>query len=347
MGLGLGKYIVDGNMGLRFSPLHASNILQLSTLEMALKETQKRFYALDTNNTIKEFPVDDSFNLLRLGLKEAENDGALRYISSTYDPLDQVIREGYYPGGRKIISFAHILQHNMFPLAKILNKVLKVGQREMGRPVEIEFAVNIRNQKEGAFYLLQIRPIVEGREMVSEDLSKIEKTQTILYSESALGNGISNDVYDVVYVKTESFDAANNLLVAREIEKLNKTFIESDRNYILIGPGRWGSSDPWLGIPVKWPHISQARLIVEVGLENYRVEPSQGAHFFQNLTSFGVGYFSIHPFWEDGGFFDEAFLNAQPAAHETDFIRHVHFDHPLTIKINGRKKIGVVMKPEK
>jgi len=347
MGLGLGKYIVDGNMGLRFSPLHASNILQLSTLEMALKETQKRFYALDTNNTIKEFPVDDSFNLLRLGLKEAENDGALRYISSTYDPLDQVIREGYYPGGRKIISFAHILQHNMFPLAKILNKVLKVGQREMGRPVEIEFAVNIKDQKKGAFYLLQIRPIVEGREMVSEDLSKIEKTQTILYSESALGNGISNDVYDVVYVKTESFDAANNSLTAREIEKLNRTFIDSDRNYILIGPGRWGSSDPWLGIPVKWPHISQARLIVEAGLESYRVEPSQGAHFFQNLTSFGVGYFTIHPFLEDGGFFDEAFLNAQPAAYETDFIRHVHFDYPITIKINGRKKTGVVMKPEK
>ncbi|MGB4340778.1 MAG: PEP/pyruvate-binding domain-containing protein, partial [Dysgonamonadaceae bacterium] len=178
MGLGLGKYIVDGNMGLRFSPLHASNIFQLSTLEMALKETQKRFYALDMNTIIDEFPIDDSFNLLQLGLKEAENDGALRYISSTYDPLDQVIREGYYPGGRKIISFAHILQHNMFPLAKILDKVLKVGQREMGRSVEIEFAVNVKDQNKGAFYLLQIRPIVEGREVVSEDLSKIEKTKT-------------------------------------------------------------------------------------------------------------------------------------------------------------------------
>ncbi len=345
MGLGLGKYIVDGNVGLRFSPLHASNILQLSTLEMALKETQTRFYALDMNNTIKEFLVDDSFNLLRLGLKEAESDGALRYISSTYDPMDQIIREGYYPGGRKIISFSHILQHGMFPLAEILDKVLKVGQREMGRPVEIEFAVNVKNQKEGAFYLLQVRPIVDSREMVSEDLSKIEKKGMILYSESALGNGISNDVFDVVYVKTESYNAANNLLVAREIEKLNKIFSESDRNYILVGPGRWGSSDPWLGIPVKWPHISQARVIVESGLENYRVEPSQGTHFFQNLTSFGVGYFTINPFLKDGGFFDEAFLNAQPAAYETDFIRHVQFDSPLTIIINGKKKIGAVLKP--
>ncbi len=347
MGLGLGKYIVDGNVGLRFSPLHASNILQLSTLEMALKETQTRFYALDMNNVVKEFPVDDSFNLLKLGLKEAENDGALRYISSTYDPMDRIIREGYYPGGRKVISFSHILQHGMFPLAEILDNVLKVGQREMGRPVEIEFAVNVKNQKEGAFYLLQIRPIVDTREMVSEDLSKIEKKEMILYSESALGNGISNDVYDVVYVKTESYNAANNSLVAREIEKLNKTFSESDRNYILVGPGRWGSSDPWLGIPVKWPHISQARVIVESGLENYRVEPSQGTHFFQNLTSLGVGYFTINPFLENGGFFDEEFLNAQPATYETDFIRHVHFDKPLTIKINGRKKTGVVMKPGK
>jgi CheY-like chemotaxis protein len=347
MGLGLGKYIVDGNMGLRFSPLHASNIFQLSTLEMALKETQKRFYALDMNTIINEFPIDDSFNLLQLGLKEAENDGALRYISSTYDPLDQVIREGYYPGGRKIISFAHILQHNMFPLAKILDNVLKVGQREMGRSVEIEFAVNVEDQNKGAFYLLQIRPIVEGREVVSEDLSKIEKTKTVLYSESALGNGISNDVYDVVYVKTKPYDAANNSQIAREIEKLNKTFVENDRNYILIGPGRWGSSDPWLGIPVKWTHISRARLITESGLENYRVEPSQGAHFFQNLTSLGVGYFTINPFLENGGFFDEEFLDAQPAAYETDFIRHVHFDKPLTIKINGRKKTGVVMKPGK
>ncbi len=345
MGLGLGKYIVDGNVGLRFSPLHASNILQLSTLEMALKETQTRFYALDMNNAVKEFPVDDSFNLLKLGLKEAENDGALRYIASTYDPMDQIIREGYYPGGRKVISFSHILQHGMFPLAEILDNVLKVGQREMGRPVEIEFAVNVKNQKEGAFYLLQIRPIVDSREMVSEDLSKIEKKEMILYSESALGNGISNDVYDVVYVKTESYNAANNSLVAREIEKLNKTFSESDRNYILVGPGRWGSSDPWLGIPVKWPHISQARVIVESGLENYRVEPSQGTHFFQNLTSFGVGYFTINPFLKDGSFFDEAFLNAQPAAYETDFIRHVHFDSPLTIIINGKKKTGVVLKP--
>lgn len=345
MAMGLGKYIVEGNVGLRFSPLHARNILQLSTLDTALRDTQTRFFALDMDSVSKDFTIDDSFNLLKLNLKEAEKDGSLRYISSTYDPVDQVIRDGYYPGGRKIISFVNILQHDLFPLAKTLDKVLKAAQHEMGRPVEIEFAVNIKDQKEAVFYLLQVRPIVDNREVVSEDLSQIKKTETVLYSENALGNGVCNEVRDVVYVKTNAFDASNNALIARQIEKLNQTFVDKDKNYVLVGPGRWGSSDPWLGIPVKWPHISQAKVIVESGLENYRIEPSQGTHFFQNLTSFGVGYFTINPFLENDGLFDEEFLNNQPAVDETDFIRHVRFDNPLTIKINGKKKIGVVMKP--
>ena len=337
MAMGLGKYIVEGNVGLRFSPLHARNILQLSTLDTALRDTQTRFFALDMDSVSKDFTIDDSFNLLKLNLKEAEKDGSLRYISSTYDPVDQVIRDGYYPGGRKIISFVNILQHDLFPLAETLDKVLKAAQHEMGRPVEIEFAVNIKDQKEAVFYLLQVRPIVDNREVVSEDLSQIKKTETVLYSENALGNGVCNEVRDVVYVKTNAFDASNNALIARQIEKLNQTFVDKDKNYVLVGPGRWGSSDPWLGIPVKWPHISQAKVIVESGLENYRIEPSQGTHFFQNLTSFGVGYFTMNPFLENDGLFDEEFLNNQPAVDETDFIRHVRFDNPLTIKITKFK----------
>lgn len=216
----------------------------------------------------------------------------------------------------------------------------------MGRPVEIEFAVNIKAQQEAEFFVLQIRPIVDSKEVVNEDLENIDRSGTILYSHNALGNGISTDVYDVVYVKTKNFSAANNPAIAREIEKVNHQFIEVDKNYVLIGPGRWGSSDPWLGIPVKWAHICQARIIVESGLENYRIEPSQGTHFFQNLTSFGVGYFTINSFIQNDGFFDEDFLDSQPAVYETCFIRHVRFDQPLPIKISGKKKIGVVMKPE-
>lgn len=347
MAFGLGKYIVDGNTGLRFSPLHATNILQLSSLDLALSDTQTRFYALDLKSITKDFSIDDGFNLLQPRLKEAEKEGPLRYVSSTYDPQDQVIRDGFYEGGRKIISFANILQHEMFPLAETLDKLLKAGQKEMGRPVEIEFAVDIVNQQFATFYVLQIRPIVDSQEVVHENLELVNPADTVLLSTNALGNGISNDVYDVVYVKSAGFNASKNGLIAREIELINSRFSETGTNYVLVGPGRWGSSDPWLGIPVKWPHISQARVIVESGMENYRIEPSQGTHFFQNLTSFGVGYFTMNPFMGNDGFFDEAFLNSQPAVYETEFIRQVHFEHPMIIKINGKKRMGVVMKPEK
>lgn len=345
MAFGLGKYIVDGNIGLRFSPLHTSNILQLSTIELALRDTQTSFYALDLNSVTKDFSVDDSFNLLKVRLKVAEKSGPLRYVASTYDPQDQIIREGYYEGGRKIVSFANILQHDMFPLAEILDKLLKAGQKEMGRPVEIEFAVDIADQKHASFYVLQIRPIVDSREVMHENLEKIDSSDTILISRNALGNGLVEDVYDIIYVKTDTFNAAKNPMIAREIERLNAEFLASEKNYVLVGPGRWGSSDPWLGIPVKWPHISQAKIIVESGMENYRIEPSQGTHFFQNLTSFGVGYFTVNPFLENDGFFDVDFLNEQTAFFETDYIRHVRFDKPIVIKINGKKRMGVVMKP--
>ncbi len=347
MAMGLGKYIVEGNNGLRFSPLHHRKILQLSSLDLALKDTQTQIYALDMKAVAQDFTVDDGFNLAKVRIRQLENGNSpLRFVASTYDPNDQIIRDGYYPGGRKIISFANILQHGLFPLAETLDKVLKIGQFEMGRPVEIEFAVDIKNQEKAEFYLLQIRPIVDNREVMNEDLSQIDKEQLLLYSPNALGNGINNDVYDVVYVKTANFSAANNPVVAREIEAINEQFVRNDKNYVLVGPGRWGSSDPWLGIPVKWPHISQAQVIVESGLENYRIEPSQGTHFFQNLTSFGVGYFTVNPFLENGGLFDISFLDAQPARHETPFVRHVCFDKPIVIKINGKKKMGAVLKPQ-
>ncbi len=345
--LGLGKYIVDGGQTLRFSPRHPRNILQMSTMDFALRETQTRFYALDLKNLAEQFSVDDSFNLLRLGLKDADADGALKYIVSTYDPYDQIIRDGYYPGGRKILSFVNILQHDVFPLAETLDSILHIGQDEMGRPVEIEFAVNINQEdsSQATFYLLQIRPIVDNKEIMEEDLTLVQKEDTILSSTSVLGHGIISDVQDVIYVKTEAFNSSNTQLIAYEIEKINRQFTGDEKGYILVGPGRWGSSDPWLGIPVKWPHISNARVIVECGLENYRVDPSQGTHFFQNLTSFGVGYFTINPFKGDG-WFDETYLNACPAVEETEYLRHVHFDKPVVIKMDGKRSQGLVLKPE-
>lgn len=345
--LGLGKYIVDGGVTLRFSPRHPHNILQMSTTEFALRETQTRFFALDVKNMPTKIQVDDAFNLLRLSIKDADEDGALKYITSTYDPYDQIIREGYYPGGRKILSFSNILEHNLFPLASTLDHLLQIGQKEMGRPVEMEFAVNIYpdNRERASFYLLQIRPIVDQSELIEEDLSLIDKKTTLLQSTSALGHGITNDVQDILYVKSESFNPSENQLIVYELEKINKLFTEKEKNYVLIGPGRWGSEDSWLGIPVKWPHISNARVIVESSLENYRIDPSQGTHFFQNLTSFGVGYFTINPSIDDG-WFDEAYLNSLPAEIETPHLRLVHFDRPVVIKIDGRQNIGVVMKED-
>ena len=346
--LGLGKYIVDGGITLRFSPKHPHNILQTSTMDLALKETQTQFYALDLKNITPSFSVDDAFNLLKLHIKDAESDGTLKLTASTYDPYDMVIRDGYYPGGRKIISFVNILEHDKFPLADTLTQILHIGEKEMGRPIEIEFAMNIHPgaSDKATFYLLQIRPIVDNKEVIEEDITDTPEDQMLLLSNSALGHGIINDVFDLVYVKSGSFNASNNQLIAYDIEKLNRQFTAEGRNYVLVGPGRWGSSDPWLGIPVKWPHISNAKVIVENGLENYRVDPSQGTHFFQNLTSFGVGYFTINSFKQDG-LFDEEYVNTLPATTETEYIRHIRFTAPIVIKMDGKKSIGIVLKPEK
>ena len=344
LALGLGKYIVDGGSNLRFSPYHPNNILQLSSLDFSLRETQRQFYALNLENIDSEFSINDDFNLLKLNVNDVLSDEALKYIVSTYDPADQTIYDGFYEGGRKIISFANILQHDLFPLATTIQKILRIGQEEMGRAIEIEFAVNVLNREKAIFYLLQIRPIVQNKEVINEDLSLVPIEETILTSNNALGNGIIDDVCDIIYVKTDNFSASNNQLIVYEIEKLNKQFTENNKGYILVGPGRWGSSDSWLGIPVKWPHVSNARLLVESGLENYQIEPSQGTHFFQNLTSFGVGYFTINSFIENGGTFDEAYLNSQPAVFESKFIRHVQFPKPISIKINGKKKYGIVLK---
>lgn len=345
LALGLGKYIVDGGLTLRVSPYHPNKVLQTSELEMALRETQTQFYALDLKNAGENFSVDDGFNILKLPVKEAEKDGALTYIASTYDPYDMVIRDGIYPGGRKVITFANVLQHDVFPLADILRLVQQYGQGEMRRPVEIEFAAKLNNDRTGTFYLLQIRPIVDCKEMLEDDLASIPDEDTLIRSNNSLGHGIMDEMQDIVYVKTDGYSASNNQLIAYDIEKLNDEFLREGKNYILVGPGRWGSSDTWLGIPVKWPHISAARVIVEAGLTNYRVDPSQGTHFFQNLTSFGVGYFTVNAYRNDG-VYNQAYLDSLPAVHETKFLRHVHFDRPLIVKMDGKKNLGVVMMPK-
>jgi hypothetical protein len=292
-------------------------------------------------NLSTQFQTDDAFNLKKINVKEAEAHGSLRFVASTYDPYDAVVRDGIYPGGRKLVTFANILQHGVYPLAETVSNLLRIGREEMGRPVEIEFAMDIRD--EGAhFYLLQIRPIVAAGESIDEDLTAIRPENAVIYCQNSLGNGIISEVSDILYVKTDGYTASNNPVIAREVEKVNRQLMDEGRGYILCGPGRWGSSDSWLGIPVKWPHIAGARVIVELGLENYRVDPSQGTHFFQNLTSFGVGYFTINTYTEEGHF-DQQWLDDRPAVLETQFLRLVRCEHPLTIKMDGRRGIGVIM----
>ena len=346
LALGLGKYIVDGGQTLRVSPYHPNQVLQTSEMETALRDTQTRFYALDMSHVGDDFKVDDGFNIKNLRVRQADADGSLTFIASTYDPMDQVIRDGIYEGGRKIISFCGVLQQGVFPLPELLQMSQKLGAEEMRRPVEIEFACNLNDDRTGEFYLLQIRPIVDSKQVLDEDLQQIPDEQCLLRSHNSLGHGISEDVVDVVYVKTdENFTAANNPMIADEIERINRKFLNEDKNYILIGPGRWGSSDYWLGIPVKWPHISGARVIVEAGLKNYHVDPSQGTHFFQNLTSFGVGYFTINTYTGDG-VLQKEILDSMPAVEETEHVRHVRFERPLKVMMDGKKQTGVVLLPQ-
>ena len=346
LALGLGKYIVDGGQTLRVSPYHPTQVLQTSEMETALRQTQTQFYALDMKDVGDYFKVDDGFNILKMKVKDADKDGSLNYIASTYDPYDQVIRDGIYDGGRKIISFCGVLQHGVFPLPELMQMSMKYGAESMRRPVEIEFACNINNDRTGEFYLLQMRPIVDSKQVLDEDLASIDDSACLLRSHNSLGHGISEDVVDVVYIKTDdNFTAANNPRIADEVERINRKFVAEGKNYVLVGPGRWGSSDYWLGIPVKWPHISAARVIVEAGLANYRVDPSQGTHFFQNLTSFGVGYFTVNTYKNDG-IYQKELLDAMPAVEETQYVRHVRFDRPLRIMMDGMKQEGIILLPK-
>ncbi len=346
--LGLGKQIVEGGKSLRFSPKYPKKVLQLSDPKLAMRDTQKFFYALDLDTEALKLSTDDGINLFKLKINDAESDKSISEIASTYDYHDNLLRDGVNYQGKKLITFANILKYNSFPLANILDTLLRIGSQEMNNPVEIEFAANL-NTSHGEphiFNFLQIRPIVDNHEEISIDFSEDMEEDWLVYCETALGNGIIKDVYDFIYVKPETFNAANNQKIVPVLEKINAQFASREKNYVLAGPGRWGSSDPWLGIPVKWSQISQARVIIESGLQDYRIDPSQGTHFFQNLTSFRVGYFTINPFIHDG-FYDLEFLNSQPATYEDDFIKHITFNKYIEIKIDGKKNKGLIRKPKK
>ena len=348
LALGLGKYIVEGGQTLRVSPFHPEKVLQTSELHIALRDTQNTFYALDMNHVGTDFQVDDGFNMLHLKVKDAVKDGSLNFIASTYNADDQLIRDGLYEGGRKLVTFNGLLRQGIIPFPQVLQMSMKFASEAMRRPVEIEFACNINADRTADFYLLQIRPIVDSKQELLEDITAVTDEECLIRSHNSLGHGTSEEITDVLYVKyDDTFSAADNVKVAEEIGRINQKFVDEGRNYVLIGPGRWGSSDSWLGVPVKWPDISAARIIVEVALKNYRVDPSQGTHFFQNMTSFGVGYFTVDTNLPgEGGIIHKEMLDVMPAVEETAWVRHVRFDRPLRILMDGMKQEGVVMTAE-
>jgi len=321
--------------------------MQLSSPEMALKSTQKFFYSLNLDPKSFTPSVNENINFIKQKIKDAEKDKSLKHIASSFDFQNNVLRDGINYPGKKIITFSHILNHNVFPLSKIISDFLRISSKEMNDHVEIEFAVDINNddKKPVIFNFLQIRPIVEDTDVYNFKLENVSHEKTIIYSNPALGNGKISGIYDFVYVIPESFKSEQNKNIVSIIEKINKQLAEESRNYILVGPGRWGSTDPWLGIPVDWSQISAARVIVESGLPEYRIDPSQGTHFFHNLTAFKVGYFTINPFMDDG-YYDTKYLDDLPAYYEDGLVRHIRFNKPLTVLIDGRKNIGVIFKEE-
>ena len=341
--LGLGKLVVDGGRTLRFSPRYPQKVLQTSTPELALRDTQNEVLALSLRPEEFRTSIDDAVNLRRLGLTQIGGFRNSKFVCSVWDRENERISDSPFDQGRKVITFNNILKYNTFPLAEIISDILTMGAEEMRCPVEVEFAVNmdVPYGQQRIFNLLQIRPIIDNNDNRALDWRRVPTDDALIYARNALGVGNMNDIRDIVYVKPERFDSLSTQAIAGELDALNARMREAGRGYILVGPGRWGSSDPFLGIPVKWQQITEARVIVECGLERFRVEPSQGTHFFQNVTSLGVGYLTINPFMGDGRF-DAERLGAMPAAEEGEYLRRVSFPAPLWVYIDGRSNKGIV-----
>ena len=345
--LGLGKTVVDGGNSVRFSPRYPRHLLQFfSTLE-TIRNAQQDFLALnlarghdgDANRSPEAF-------VEQYDLSKAEEDQTLFYVGSTYSPENDSVYDGVSREGKRVVTFAPILKHRIFPLAEILELILDMGTWGMGTQVEIEFAVNMNVPpgKPKEFALLQIRPLVLSLEMEELEVDSVGQEDLICQSQQVLGNGVIKDIHDIVVVDIQQFERSRAKDVAAEVSLFNTDLIARKRPYVLIGVGRWGSLDPWLGIPVTWDQIAGASVIVESGFKDFNVTPSQGSHFFQNITSFRVGYFTVNSFTRLG-YIDWDWLREQPAAEELRFTRHLQFDEPIVAKINGRKNIGIILKP--
>ena len=330
---GLGKAVVDGEQVLRFSPSHPRNVVQTSTPELTMRDTQQVMYALNLQPGKFKTSVDDAVNLERIPISECGRFKAFSKVASTYDYQNGRIVDSAMAEGPKAVTFAHILRYDTFPLADILKQMLQIATDEMKCSVEIEFAADLDNR---VFHMLQIRPISSDGLRSEVDWDKVSCEHALVRSSSSLGTGWIADVKDIVYVKRDSFDKMRTAEIAAEITALNTRFRNQGVSYLLIGYGRWGTHIPSLGIPVDWSDISEAKALVECSLEDFRVDPSQGSHFFQNLTSFNVGYVSVDEFSRKDDLIDHQALMALPALSESEFVRHIRLEKPLQLCVDGR-----------
>ena len=340
---GLGKVVVDGEQVLRFSPKYPKNVMQTSTVDLAMRETQQSMLALSLNPERFKTSVDDAVNLERIPIHDCDQFESLKLIASTYDRENMRIVDSCYPDGPRIVTFAPQLKFNTFPLAEIIKHLLQMAQEEIKCPVEIEFAVNLEHSPQ-IFHVLQIRPISADSLNAKVEWDKIDETNAILRSGNALGVGQIEDVRDIIYLRKETFDVLRTREMAQTIRQWNNRMRKEGRQYLLIGFGRWGSQISSLGVPVLWSDISEAKVIAECSLENFRIEPSQGSHFFQNMTSFNVGYMNIDPWARPEDVLDFEALDAMKAEDETELVRHIQLDKPLEIYVDGFANKAIVKK---
>ncbi len=341
--LGLGKTVMDGEKALRFSPKYPQVLPQRTTVDDILENSQQFFYALKMGGPCLELGVNESITLAKREISDATDEPPLKLLTGTYIPEEHRIRDATQTPGYQVLTFSQVLKYNLFPLADLLAEILTIGQEGIGCPVEIEFSVNLGqpNERLPEFALLQIRPMTAREELMKVDIQQAEIQQAFCFSSQALGNGISTDMADIVYVKPDVFDPSHTLQIAREIGHINTNLLREKRKYLLIGPGRWGSADRWLGIPVSWSDISGVGAMVETSHPLLKAEPSQGSHFFHNITTLGINYMTVFESQENS--IDWKWLTSLPAAAETPFVSHVRLDQVLQLKVDGRKSLGVIL----
>jgi len=347
LALGLGKMVVEGGKSVRFCPKYPKHLIQFHSTKEALSTNQQQFYALDLETKQeKNKIIQEEFTKL-FDISEAEKDGTLKYAGSTYSPENDRIYDGLSYEGIRLVTFSPVLKHKLFPLAQILDLLLDMGSWGMGTPVEIEFAVNMtpKDSNLKQFAVLQMRPLVISQEIEALKIDDVEKEKVLCKSSGVMGNGIIKNIYDIVYVDYNKFDRGKSKEVAAEVSHFNSKLTENNIPYLLIGVGRWGTMDPWLGIPVTWSQIAGARTIIEAGMKDFYVSPSQGSHFFQNLTSFMIGYFTVNE-ENENNFLDWNWILEQKCEEEKNYVKHIRLNKPLIIKMNAHNNCGIIVKQQ-